>query len=247
MEYFCNYDVLKKDGTKCSIRSAACFSAHYGSIKHISKIRVYFAKEKQPDNRDYVKYLGESAVEKYIAYLNRMGMRCRLFKNISFQSKLSGKYIPGKGWKEGDDYDVKGYAIDIYCNKNSDFTNLLLLNAVRFIYEEDMHKTVSLFLRYCASRSNISLIDRFILALKGVGEVNNTNHYPVEETTFPVLRSVKDHKKHVFSTNGVVSVNNSWSGKKEVNLYVFEEFAKFAQNKKNTLKEIHNKYKSYFK
>jgi hypothetical protein len=167
ISYGCFYEAISEKNAFSNLSDspyfhASCFSATYSSASKYDKFKVYVLKKYNTAkiNGANLKYSSKEVYE-FAFYL-----KCCGFK---FNVEEANVFIPKI------DETVDSYIFHIPVKQNSNLGVLLMLNAVRYLYEYDLNKIADRFLQFCREKRGPHLLNRFFAAHL-IGNLVNANH-----------------------------------------------------------------------
>lgn len=187
-----NGELLKKDilehGSDFEYRE--CYTDTFSKMGYNSISIVIII----PNNNAY---LTEKEIQNYLKLLIKTG-----FKFDCYQKKVKYKNVV-----------EDGYAIHIKKGQNSGMSNLILLNAIRYIYESAFPNIVKLFIKLARSKSKLHLLNKFFIAHSTtnkfvVGFASGHSIAKQVNQTFKIL-SDQELKNIVFESQ--LKVSNTYS------------------------------------
>lgn len=230
MSYCCNYDV--KNGSK--VRNAACFREIYRCLSSVKEVTVYVLKDynfSSPcgnHSASNTLLYSEEEIEEYINLLNKCGFNLNL--KVGKCDEKDAYLISFKIGKE------KG--------ENSIFASLILLNAIRYLYEHTYNHVPGAFLHLCKyENDDVNIFTRFLIAnwiipsTAGFGHCTR-NRCLLEKplTDNEVKKHVIEYYENVTCVQGVLPKCKSF-----IPVTDSDQLKKMLENKL-TLNEIYTKY-----
>lgn len=155
----------KRPDPKYTYTPHACFSGMYGNIMGQNEVEVIVLK-KYPGGSDASMHLSSEEVNTYYNLLRdcefvfSLEEGTRLFSNTTREAAK----------------EVECYIFNIKVQANSRLVNLILLNAIRYLYENTYYKMVRDFIALCEYKTDISTFNRFLLAHSIVQESVHSGH-----------------------------------------------------------------------
>lgn len=144
----------------------ACFSGMYGNVMSQTEVEVIVLK-KYASNFTADMRLTSEEINKYY----------NLLRDCEFVFTLeegTRKYSASSIKDQAKETDC--YIFNIKIQANSRLVNLIILNAIRYLYESDYYKMVKDFIELCEYPTDISIFNRFLLAHSIVRETVHSGH-----------------------------------------------------------------------
>lgn len=146
--YCCNFNVNNSE-----IRGADCFGGYYDQMHSYKNIKVFILKNypypyEQSSDMSYT----TEAVIKYVDYFKKMGFTLDFSEEkIKLNSKTCDAYAVS--WKIGNQD-----------GENTVLSTLILMNALRYLYENPYQKIVDAFFHLASQEGDVHLFNRFLIA-----------------------------------------------------------------------------------
>lgn len=141
-----------------------CFSGLYGNVMSQKEIEVLVLKS-YPTNYEASQKFTPNQVYQYY----------NLLRDCEFVFSMEeGQRMVGLNMNPAKLIDC--YIFNIKVQANSRLVNLILLNAIRYLYETNFHLIVSAFLKLCDYDTDISTFNRFLLAHSLTRESHHSVH-----------------------------------------------------------------------
>lgn len=141
----------------------ACFSGLYGNVMSQKEIEVLVLKEYPTSYLASQKFTSNQVYQYY-----------NLLRDCEFVFSMEEGQRRIKFVDEHVPTDC--YIFNIKVQANSRLVNLILLNAIRYLYETNFHMIVSAFLKLCYYDTDISTFNRFLLAHSLTHESHHSGH-----------------------------------------------------------------------
>lgn len=228
MAYYCNY-IVYSGNTEEPHFGNACFGSVYTRMDIYSKIKIYvpkiFPQIYQAGNK---LPFSKEDIEKLVLCL----------KDIGFNVILSEE----KKEPFGDSYTFT-WEIGNEENKNGIFSTLILMNIVRYLYENPYQRIIRNFL-YLASFEDpeINYWNRLLMSHHSIDPYSGTGHMFGSSYCFELLRTNEQVKSEIINNKRVAkSVSGFLPLSKNIPRAEADIVTKAIEDKL-TLKEIHTKY-----
>lgn len=157
MSYCCNFRVTKTNGEKEEVHNTSCFAGYYGRMDSFKEIGIYVLKNYNFGNYNKLNKMqfSKKEVEAYVKLLRKIGFYLTFEDNVpctvSNGTTHDSYFISWKiGNKEGE---------------NNNYSTLILMNAIRYLYEKPFPEIVEGFLHLSKYRNKeINFFTRFLMA-----------------------------------------------------------------------------------
>ena len=154
MSYSTMYQTAKvgeKLNPKNPYRITACFGGFYGSVMSYEVVEVIVLKKYGQKFPGGVMRLTEEEIFKFYENLRDC--------EFNFSLEVTKRII-----ETGELGETECYVFTIDIQQNSRLVNLILLNAIRYLYEANMHLIVTAFNALMEYKHKLSTFNRFLLA-----------------------------------------------------------------------------------
>lgn len=250
----CSYNAYRSNKPVVEKLSAACYSGEY-SDSSVTKYEVFVPRQAQtPENDKKIsnRYFSDRDIIIYCNLLKRMGFRFSFTSNSTRKINCSYYSIKELG-------EFNSFMFTINTEENSSPSNLILLNAFRYLYEGNFYLIVKNFLELASNKScEMLLFNKFILAHYAVDNYNNSNHsfrpdvgficFYTKDKYKEIILDYKNQVKNLKEYLPVASKNTSYNYDSNSDNSKYKEIIAYRSNLERiinsniTLKEKEEKY-----
>lgn len=233
MSYCCLFNTNAELTEKNDVIRRDCFRGSYGMIQSFNKINIFVLKTyNYPYLDDNKLTLNNEEVFQYYNYLLEMGFKLNL---IEGNCTLHGKKLPC-------------YIFTIPIQENSNISNLIIINYIRYLYEKNGRDKLERFLELMKIESDVPAFNRYLMVHNSSNVILNGHTLNISLTNLVGNFTLKEWTENILNDKKKVSVTSSafsnFSAVSQKDIIDLDQL--FINNKKEYLikyTELYDKYK----
>lgn len=160
--YACFFTAKPRKGHEYSTleKNGSCFAVLFAGITSYTHVKIYVLKD----------YKGT----KYSASNNINISKSEIYDYIVALKQCGFSFSVAEKTVKLENVERECYEFSIELKRNTSLSNLVLILAIRYIYESNFDECIKMFLKYCKKREGTHFINRFLFSNECIANNGHT-------------------------------------------------------------------------